>query len=193
MSLCAFVWSCVYRNSVHSLRKRSSQEWSQSVFHVEAPPWTPNSADSNTTGTTGTPMTCKTTSDTTTTGTTGEAMTVTTTSDLPVLTIDLYCIHVFDVVFIVSVLPASRNPAEPPAPPPAIPLAELAAQVLPTEGRESPSLFDSRRRRKNLSSSTMQVLRRDSSSSDRVSRLQQEKQMLMEEVKAQKVSTAIYR
>ncbi|TKS65012.1 TBC1 domain family member 2A [Collichthys lucidus] len=43
-----------------------------------------------------------------------------------------------------------------------------------------------RRRRKNLSSSTMQVLRRDSSSSDRVSRLQQEKQMLMEEVKAQK-------
>ncbi|XP_027136322.1 TBC1 domain family member 2A isoform X2 [Larimichthys crocea] len=139
------------QNSVHSLRKRSSQEWSQSVFHVEAPPWTPNSADSNTTGTTGTPMTCKTTSDTTTTGTT-----------------------------------ASRNPAEPPAPPPAIPLAELAAQVLPTEGRESPSLFDSRRRRKNLSSSTMQVLRRDSSSSDRVSRLQQEKQMLMEEVKAQK-------
>ncbi len=44
---------CVYRNSVHSLRKRSSQEWSQSVFHVEAPPWIPpNSADTNnTTGT----------------------------------------------------------------------------------------------------------------------------------------------
>ncbi|XP_053180219.1 TBC1 domain family member 2A [Scomber japonicus] len=29
------------QNSVHSLRKRSSQEWSQSVFHVEAPLWTP--------------------------------------------------------------------------------------------------------------------------------------------------------
>ncbi|KAK5928742.1 hypothetical protein CgunFtcFv8_010037 [Champsocephalus gunnari] len=30
------------QNSVHSLRKRSSQECSQSVFHVEAaPPWTP--------------------------------------------------------------------------------------------------------------------------------------------------------
>ncbi|XP_070692534.1 TBC1 domain family member 2A-like [Pempheris klunzingeri] len=38
------------QNSVHSLRKRSSQECSQSVFHVEAPPWTPpNSADTNST------------------------------------------------------------------------------------------------------------------------------------------------
>lgn len=35
-----------YRNSVHCLRKRSSQDWGQSVFHVEAPPWIPpNIAD----------------------------------------------------------------------------------------------------------------------------------------------------
>ncbi|XP_033978397.1 TBC1 domain family member 2A isoform X3 [Trematomus bernacchii] len=39
------------QNSVHSLRKRSSQECSQSVFHVEAaPPWTPPTpADPNST------------------------------------------------------------------------------------------------------------------------------------------------
>ncbi|XP_076594450.1 TBC1 domain family member 2A [Chaetodon auriga] len=122
------------QNSVHSLRKRSSQEWSQSVFHVDAPPWTPpNSAD--------------------TTNTT------------------------------------QRTPIEPPPPPPPLSLAEPAAQVSLSEGRESPSLFDGRSRKmKNRSSSSMQVLRRDtlSSSSERTSRLQQEKQMLMEEVKAQK-------
>ncbi|XP_051275781.1 TBC1 domain family member 2A [Dicentrarchus labrax] len=122
------------QNSVHSLRKRSSQEWSQSVFHVEAPQWIPpNSADSNNT----------------------------------------------------TVPPASS--IEPPTPPPPIPLAEPAGQVSPAEGRVSPSLFDSRNRKtKNRGSSTMQALRRDTLSSDRTSRLQQEKQMLMEEVKAQK-------
>ncbi|XP_039976279.1 TBC1 domain family member 2A isoform X2 [Xiphias gladius] len=121
------------QNSVHSLRKRSSQEWSQSVFHVEAPPWIPPTpADTNTT---------------------------------------------------------SRTPIEPLAPSTPLQLADPGGQVFPPEGRESPSLFDSRSRKtKNRSSSTMPVLRRDtlSSSSDRTSRLQQEKQMLMEEVKAQK-------
>ncbi|KAI3351402.1 hypothetical protein L3Q82_020209 [Scortum barcoo] len=119
------------QNSVHSLRKRSSQEWSQSVFHVEAPPWTPpTSADSTA------PLASK----------------------------------------------AST-------PPPALSLAEPAGQVSPAEGRESPSLFDSRSRKtKNHSSSTLPVRRRDtvSSSLDQTSRLQQDKQMLMEEVKAQK-------
>ncbi|XP_018535092.1 TBC1 domain family member 2A isoform X3 [Lates calcarifer] len=122
------------QNSVHSLRKRSSQEWSQSVFHVEAPPWTPPTpADTNTS--------------------------------------------------------TPRTPVEPPTPPTPLPLADPAGQVSPAEGRESPSLFEGRNRKtKSRSSSTMPVLRRDtlSSSLDRTSRLQQEKQMLMEEVKAQK-------
>ncbi|XP_071313254.1 TBC1 domain family member 2A isoform X2 [Trachinotus anak] len=125
------------QNSVHSLRKRSSQEWSQSVFHVEAPPWIPpNPADTNTT--------------------------------FP---------------------PAPRNPPEPLMPTTPLPSADPVGQVFLAEDRKSPSLFDSRSRRtKNRSSSTMPVLQRDtlSSSSDRTSRLQHEKQMLMEEVKAQK-------
>ncbi|KAM9356801.1 TBC1 domain family member 2A [Symphorus nematophorus] len=116
------------QNSVHSLRKRSSQEWSQSIFHVEAPPWTPpDPADS-------------------------------------------------------SNATAPRIPSEPLTPPLPVSLAEAAGQVSPAEGRESPSLFDRRSRK------SKKVLRRDtlSSSSERTSRLQQEKQMLMEEVKAQK-------
>ncbi|XP_068181943.1 TBC1 domain family member 2A isoform X2 [Antennarius striatus] len=120
------------QNSVHSLRKRPSQEWSQSVFHVEAPPWSP--ADSSS----------------------------------------------------AAVPPSPRTPADCPTPPPPLSLAEAPASPSPSEGRESPSLFESRSRK--LKARSMQVLRRDtlSSSSDRTSRLQQEKQMLMEEVKAQK-------
>ncbi|XP_069387314.1 TBC1 domain family member 2A isoform X2 [Paralichthys olivaceus] len=112
------------QNSVHSLRKRSSQEWSQSVFHVEAPLSTPN--------------------------------------------------------------PLHINTAAPPAP---LPLADPAGPLFPAESMESPSLPDNRSRKtNNLSLSNMPVLRRDilSSSSDRTSRQQQEKQMLIEEVKAQK-------
>ncbi|XP_051809997.1 TBC1 domain family member 2A [Acanthochromis polyacanthus] len=121
------------QNSVHSLRKRTSQEWSQSVFHVEAPPWIPpNTADSSSTAST----------------------------------------------------QAASIPTEPLAPPPALPLADPANQVGPVEGRESLSLLDSpSRRTKARSTSTMAALRRDTSSSER---LQQDKQMLMEEVKAQK-------
>uniref|UniRef100_UPI0037E74B4D TBC1 domain family member 2A n=1 Tax=Semicossyphus pulcher TaxID=241346 RepID=UPI0037E74B4D len=116
---------CVHRNSVHSLRKRSSQEWSQSVFHVE-----------------------------------------TNNSTAP---------------------PASRTHSEPQTPPSPLPLAEPTGQVTSVESRESPSLFDSQRRRtKTRSSSSMTTLHRDTMSSERTSRLLQEKQMLMEEVKAQK-------
>ncbi|XP_070769283.1 TBC1 domain family member 2A [Enoplosus armatus] len=115
------------QNSVHSLRKRSSQEWSQSVFHVEAPSWIPL----NSTGT--------------------------------------------------------NNTTVPPTPPPPLSLAEPAGHLSPAEGRESPSLFNSwSRKTKNRSLSTVPVLHRDTISSDGMSRLQQEKQMLMEEVKAQK-------
>ncbi|XP_044060442.1 TBC1 domain family member 2A [Siniperca chuatsi] len=127
------------QNSVHSLRKRSSQECSQSVFHVEAPPWIPPNSPNNTAGPT----------------------------------------H--------KDPPAPRTPTEPPTPPSPFSLADPAGQVSPAEGRESPSLFDSwSRKAKNRSSSTLPVLRRDTLSSDRMTRLQQEKQILMEEVKAQK-------
>ncbi|XP_023131803.2 TBC1 domain family member 2A [Amphiprion ocellaris] len=127
------------QNSVHSLRKRTSQEWSQSVFHVEALPWIPpNAADASNTTSTQAP-------------------------------------------------PAASTPTEPLAPLPALLLADPAGQVCPVEGRESPSLLDGPgRRTKARSMSTMAVLRRDTSSSERSARLQQDKQMLMEEVKAQK-------
>ncbi|KAM3866923.1 TBC1 domain family member 2A [Diretmus argenteus] len=119
-----------FQNSVHSLRfKRSSQE-SQSVFHVEAPPWTPPDP--------GTP-------------------------------------------------PTSQTPVAPPTPTTPLPSAD-PGQRSPANGRQSPSLFDSQRirRKKSRTSSTVPTIRRDTSSSDRMSRLQQEKHMLAEEVKAQK-------
>lgn len=74
--------------------------------------------------------------------------------------------------------------------PPLTALVEATELVSPAEGRSSPSLFDGRSRKKrSSSSSSRQLLRRDtvSSPSERTSRLQQDKQMLMEEVKAQKV------
>ncbi|XP_074505592.1 TBC1 domain family member 2A isoform X2 [Sebastes fasciatus] len=114
------------QNSVHSLRKRSSQDGSQSVFHVEAPPWIPPNSST-------------------------------------------------------TVPPVPRTSTEPPTPPPALSLAERAGQVTPPEVRE---VEGRNRKMKSRSSSTMTILRRDSS--DRTSRLQQDKQMLMEEVKAQK-------
>ncbi|XP_067454389.1 TBC1 domain family member 2A isoform X2 [Thunnus thynnus] len=122
------------QNSVHSLRKRSSQECSQSVFHVEAPPWTPpNPADPPNTTT-------------------------------------------------------PRTPVAPLTPPPPLPSTDPADGTSPAEGGESPSPPDGQRSRKMKSrgSSTMPVLRRDAVTSERTSRLQQEKQMLMEEVKSQK-------
>lgn len=85
---------------------------------------------------------------------------------------------------------ASRTPAEPIAPPPPTSLVEATGLVSLAEGRSSPSSLDGRsRKKKSCCSSSRQLLRRDtvSSPSERTSRLQQDKQMLMEEVKAQKV------
>ncbi|XP_026198386.1 TBC1 domain family member 2A isoform X2 [Anabas testudineus] len=116
------------QNSLHS-RKRSSQDC-QSVFHVEAPPWTPSNF-----------------------GDTSNTI-------------------------------APRNTAEPPTPPSSLPLTSPAGQPSVAGGRVSPLLFDSWSRKPKIRSSfTMPALRDDS---ERTSRLQQEKQMLMEEVKAQK-------
>ncbi|XP_041653682.1 TBC1 domain family member 2A isoform X2 [Cheilinus undulatus] len=110
------------QNTVYSLRKRSSQEWTQSVFHVETPSQAPLSSNNST------------------------------------------------------VPAANRNPSEPQTPPPALSLAEPAGQPTAVE----------RRRKKSRGSTSMLLLRRDTGSSDRMSRLLQDKQMLQEEVKAQK-------
>ncbi|XP_034038161.1 TBC1 domain family member 2A [Thalassophryne amazonica] len=116
------------QNSVHSLRKRSSQEWNQSVFHVDAPPWTPpNAADTVPTATT----------------------------------------------------PALETPPEKQIPPSPLPLADSAESPSPGESQRS-------RKSKNRSSTSMPTLLRETLSSERTSRLQQEKQMLLEEIKAQK-------
>ncbi|XP_029968083.1 TBC1 domain family member 2A [Salarias fasciatus] len=121
------------QNSVHSLRKRSSQELSQSMFYVDAPPRVEP-------------------------GTTEAANAA------------------------VPSLPSA--PSEPPTPTSVAPLADPAGQLSPLEGRESSSLFDSyRRKMKTSSMPTMSMRRKDS---ERTTRLLQENQMLMEEVKAQK-------
>ncbi|KAF7647452.1 hypothetical protein LDENG_00172230 [Lucifuga dentata] len=125
------------QNSVHSLRKRSSQECSQSVFHIDASLWTQPSP-ANTTNTT-----------------------------------------------------SSVTPVDSPTSLTSLPSPDPAGKVSPVDGRQSSSLFDSQRnkRTKSRNSSTAPSLRRDtlsSSFSDRMSRLQHEKQMLVEEVKAQK-------
>lgn len=84
----------------------------------------------------------------------------------------------------VCIFLASRTPVE--SLPPTVLLPE------PTEGKALPFQTETRSKKsRKSSSSTMPTLRRDTlcSSSDRMSRIQQEKQMLMEEVKAQKVIT----
>ncbi|XP_068460319.1 TBC1 domain family member 2A [Clinocottus analis] len=111
------------QNSVHSLRKRASQEWTQSALHADANP------DSTST----------------------------------------------------SCHARSIAPVE--APPLALSLAEAGGQVTPTEGRDWPSLPDSRSKK---TKNPLMVLCRDTLSSDRMSRLQQEKQVLLEDVRAQK-------
>ncbi|XP_037318251.2 TBC1 domain family member 2A isoform X2 [Pungitius pungitius] len=65
--------------------------------------------------------------------------------------------------------------------PPHLSLAESAGQVTPEEGRDHWN-----RKTKTCSSSPLMVLCRDALSSDRTSRLQQEKQMLREDLRAQK-------
>ncbi|XP_030002277.1 TBC1 domain family member 2A [Sphaeramia orbicularis] len=172
------------QNSVHSRRKRSSQDWSQSVFHVEAPPWTElNSADTDTTsrttsGTGTTTSTGTTTGTTTSTGTTTGTRTRTTTST--VTTTDTGTTTGTGTITDTRTSTGTSNtPPEPHTPTePSIPLADPGLT-------RSTSVFD--RKSKSRGSSTLPSLRRDSVWwSERTSRLQQEKTMLMEEVKAQK-------
>ncbi|XP_056137160.1 TBC1 domain family member 2A isoform X2 [Lampris incognitus] len=121
------------QNSVHSLtRRRSSQELSQSVFHVDAPPWIP-------------PEPPRTPS-------------------------------------------APNTPVDSPTPTTPLQPADPSPQLPPVNGRQSPSLFDPHRsrRKKSRSSSTMPIIRRDTSTTDKISRLQQENHMLAGEVKSQK-------
>ncbi|KAF7228728.1 TBC1 domain family member 2A isoform X2 [Nothobranchius furzeri] len=120
-----------FQNSVHSLRKRTSQDVSQSIFHVDITEWTINSPaeDSISSGT------------------------------------------------------------PPETPPPPLPLADPAGEISLPDSRGLPSTLDiGSRGTKSRSSATLPVRLRDtmSSSSERASRLQQEKKMLMEEVKSQK-------
>lgn len=139
------------------------------MFHVETPPWTPPSGVDS--AATGRQECC-----------TQHALTQ---RRMNALDLDL------SPADILSPLPsASRTPAEPIALPPATSLVEATGLVSLAERRSSPSSLDGRSRKKrSSSSSSRQLLCRDTVSSplERTSRLQQDKQMLMEEVKAQKV------
>lgn len=80
-------------------------------------------------------------------------------------------------------------------PPTPVQLVDLADEASLDETREPLSPLDSRNKKtKSRSTSTMPVRRRVSVtlSSERTSRMLQEKQMLMEEVKAQKVTNQIH-
>lgn len=138
------------------------------MFHVEAPPWTPPSGVDG--ATTGRQQCC-----------TQHSVTQ---RQMNALDLDL------SPPDILSPVPtASRTPAEPIAPPPLTSLVEATGLVPPVEGRSSSSLDGRSRKKRSSNSSSRQLLHRDtvSSLSERMSRLQQDKQMLMEEVKAQKV------
>lgn len=139
------------------------------MFHVEAPPWTPLSGVDGTA--TGRQECC-----------TQHAFTQ---RRMNALYLDLSPPDILS-----PVLSASRTLTEPIALPPSTSLVEATGLVSPAEGRSSPSSLDGcSRKKRSSSSSSRQLLRRDavSSPSERMSRLQQDKQMLMEEVKAQKV------
>ncbi|CAL8357953.1 unnamed protein product [Merluccius merluccius] len=84
------------------------------------------------------------------------------------------------------VFPAPGNPSTPTLP--SLPLAEPAGQPPLEDGRKSPAALNTQksRRSKSRSSSTMPIIRREASSADRMSRLQQDKDMLAKEVKSQK-------
>lgn len=111
------------------------------------------------------------------------------TFTLQIITFMLMIFFMWYTFIILSVLTV---PEEPLTQPPGLSSADPADQVTPAEGRQSPSQFNSRNRKtKSRSSSNMQVLCRDTDSSEKMSHLQQEKHMLMEEVKAQKVIRSI--
>ncbi|XP_024238794.1 TBC1 domain family member 2A isoform X2 [Oncorhynchus tshawytscha] len=119
------------QNSVHSLfYKRSSQELSRSVFHLEAPPpWTPYQTAQD--------------------------------------RLD------------------PRTPVDPPTPTTPLLLADPAGERSPGEGRSFTCPSPRIRRKTRGSSATMPAVLREAAS-DKTTRLQQEKHMLAEEVKAQK-------
>ncbi|KAL0974255.1 hypothetical protein UPYG_G00217760 [Umbra pygmaea] len=125
-----------FQNSVHSLlAKRTSQELSQSVFHLETPPpWTPPNSSTNPTQTAQDRL-------------------------------------------------GPTNSVEPMTPTTPLLAADPTGWCSPGDGRWSPCLTQSQRsRKKRGSSATMPT----SEKADRMMRLQQEKAMLAEEVKAQK-------
>ncbi|XP_014054937.1 TBC1 domain family member 2A isoform X2 [Salmo salar] len=126
------------QNSVHSLfYKRSSQELSRSVFHLEAPPpWTPLNP-----------------------------------SKTPYQTAQ----DRLD----------PRTPVDPPTPTAPLLLVDPAGERSPGEGRSFPCPSPRIRRKTRASSATMPAALREAAS-DKTTRLQQEKHMLAEEVKAQK-------
>ncbi|CAL8262439.1 unnamed protein product [Lota lota] len=126
-----------FQNSFHNLlAKHSSQEFSQSVFHVEsAPPWTPPS-------------------------------------------------QAADMSPTLQTSPIFPTPSTPSTP--SLPLAEPAGQRPLEDGRKSPAVLNTLNSRRSKSRGTMSNIRRETSSADRISRLQQEKDMLGEEVKSQK-------
>ncbi|XP_041707195.1 TBC1 domain family member 2A isoform X1 [Coregonus clupeaformis] len=126
------------QNSMHSLfYKRSSQELSRSVFHLEAPPpWTP-------------PNPSKTPSQT------------------------------------AQDRLGPRTPVDPPTPTTPLLLADHAGECSPGEGRLFPCPSPKSRGKTRGSSATMPTVLREAAT-DKTTRLQQEKHMLAEEVKAQK-------
>ncbi|KAG7277960.1 hypothetical protein CRUP_022130 [Coryphaenoides rupestris] len=71
---------------------------------------------------------------------------------------------------------------------PSLPLVRPAGQPPTEDGRMSPAVLYTQksRRSKSRGSSTMPIIRRETSSADRMSRLQQDKDMLAKEVKSQK-------
>ncbi|KAM9375974.1 TBC1 domain family member 2A [Pholidichthys leucotaenia] len=110
------------QNSVHCLRKRSSQDWTPSVFHVEDPSQSPDN----------------------------------------------------------DTVAASSAPSTSSEPPSLCPLSPSVDTSVAQDGGESVSLLEKRATRR------LKSRRRDTLSSPAVARLQQEKQILMEEVKSQK-------
>uniref|UniRef100_A0A3P9ALI6 TBC1 domain family, member 2 n=1 Tax=Esox lucius TaxID=8010 RepID=A0A3P9ALI6_ESOLU len=146
------------QNSVHSLlSKRSSQELSQSVFHLETPPpWIPSN---------GSNAPSQTAQDRLGPGNAGNPETPAT-----------------------PLLPETpATPLLPETPTTPLVAADPVGQCSPKEARWSPCLSQ-RSRKKRGSSATMPAVFREASSekSARVTHLRQEKEMLAEEVKAQK-------
>ncbi|CAL8267303.1 unnamed protein product [Boreogadus saida] len=136
------------QNSVHNLlAKRSSQEYSQSVFHVEsAPPWTPPSQAA------GAPPSALQT----------------------------------PPIFPSPGTPTTPSTPSTPSTPPLLPSTGPSAQRPPEGGRKSPAVLNTQNSRRNKSRGTVSNIRRETSSADRMSRLQQDKDVLGEEVKSQK-------